>query len=79
MEEDVEERIRMTLSFGTVNRRNFVLLIKIGSKKDREGKDNFALGHPGLVLIITWIDYQSQTSAFAVTAGNRNGLFFSNT
>lgn len=44
--------------FGTVKRRNFVLLIKIEGKKDEEGKDNFVLGHPGLMLIPTWRDYQ---------------------
>lgn len=38
MEEEVEGRIRMTLSFETVKRRNFVLLIKIGSKKIGRGK-----------------------------------------
>lgn len=52
-EEEPEEGVRMTPRFGTVNGRNFVLLIEIGSKKDWEGKDEFSLGHPGLVLILT--------------------------
>lgn len=58
MREGAEGVVRMIPRFGTVKRRNFVLLIKIEGKKDEEGKDNFVLGHPGLMLIPTWRDYQ---------------------
>lgn len=58
MEEEAEEATR-TSGFETVNKRNFIKVtslhfIKIGSKEDWKGKDNFALGHPGLVFMLTW-------------------------
>lgn len=52
-EKEGEGGVRMTPIFETVNGKNSVF-VEIGRKKDWEEKDHFALGLPGLMLILTW-------------------------